>query len=239
MQHQSSKRDRWAALAILLAVLSLAYFICIHPWFTQPLGHVQADIDSLRQRELRMRMLLAQAPDIAERLKHAQAQLANQSGFLPEHSAELASVGLVERLEHTVALASPNNRSCTIANRSPLQPETIHRFVRVAVQVRLRCGTPELAEILYSLENTSPSLYVDNLNIMAQRYQLSPNETGNGLDVAFELSGYLLPKSEPAPPESSPAAAASDVGSSSVPDSTSNQDKATAPDSEEDDSDAG
>ena len=237
MHHQSSKRDRWAALAILLVVLLFAYFVCIHPWFTQPLLHVQADIASLRQRELRVRMLLAQAPDVTERLRHAQAQLSSQSGFLSEHSAELASVGLVERLEHTVALASPNNRSCTIANRSPLQPETIHRFVRVAVQVRLRCGTPELAEILYSLENTSPSLYVDNLNIMAQRYQLSPNETGNGLDVAFELAGYLRPKLEPSPPAS--ASAAPDSDSSAAADSASGQDKATAPESEEDDSDAG
>ena len=238
MRHQISKRDRWAALGILLSVVMLVYFVCIHPWFTQPLIHVEGEIESLRQRELRMRMLLAQAPEVTKRLARAQAQLSSQSGFLAEPSAELASVGLVERLEHTVSQVSPNNRSCTIANRSPLQPERVDRFVRVAIQVRLRCGTPELAEILYSLENTSPSLYVDNLNIMAQRYQLSPNETGNGLDVAFELAGYLRPKQEPSTTGASSAAApfGQEPPASQSP---SSQDTVSPSDSDEDDSDAG
>jgi len=51
---------------------------------------------------------------------------------------------------------------------------------------------------------------VDNLNVMAQRYQLSPTESGNGLDIAFELAGYLRPGATAAPlnSEATPAAAA-------------------------------
>jgi general secretion pathway protein M len=61
------------------------------------------------------------------------------------------------------------------------------------MQVRLRCGVAELATVLHSLETGSPRLFVDNLNLIAQRFQQSANESGLGLDVSFELAGYLLP----------------------------------------------
>ncbi len=201
MPVQVDKRDRWLALGLLLAALALAYLLLVHPWWTVPMREVEVQIQELRQRELRVRMQLQQAPQVAQRLQQAQRDLAARPGFLRETSAELASAGLVQRLESAVATASPGNRSCAISNRSPLAADNRRdRFTRVAVQVRLRCGTPELAAVLHALESGSPALFVDNLNVMAQRYQLSPGESGNGLDVAFELAGYLRPNAMPPPP---------------------------------------
>ena len=77
-------------------------------------------------------------------------------GFLPEASAELATAGLVQRLETVVLQASPGNRSCAITNRSPMTEATPRAFPAVVVQVRLRCGTPELAAVLHSLESGTP-----------------------------------------------------------------------------------
>ncbi|MCD7100009.1 type II secretion system protein GspM [Stenotrophomonas sp. MMGLT7] len=193
MAPATTERDRWLALGVLLALLALAYLLLVHPWFTVPLRAAEAQIQAQRERELRVRTQLQQAPQVAQRLQQAQAALAARPGFLPEPSAELASAGLVQRLEAAVSQASPGNRSCAISNRSPLAADTRERFVRVAVQVRLRCGTPELAQVLYTLESGSPRLFVDNLNVMAQRFQLSPGESGSGLDVAFELAGFLRP----------------------------------------------
>ncbi|MEL4891328.1 type II secretion system protein GspM [Xanthomonas protegens] len=204
MPVQVDKRDRWLALGLLLAALALGYLVLVHPWWTVPMREVDAQIQELRQRELRVRMQLQQAPQVAQRLQQAQGELATRPGFLRETSAELASAGLVQRLESAVATASPGNRSCAISNRSPLAADNrSDRFTRVAVQVRLRCGTPELAAVLHALESGTPALFIDNLNVMAQRYQLSPGESGNGLDVAFELAGYLRPNAMPAPPAAS------------------------------------
>lgn len=193
-------RDRWLALGLLLAVLALAYLLLVHPWFTRPLLAMQEELQVLSERDQRVRAQIAQAPQVSERLRQARALLEAKPSFLTEASAELASAGLVQRLERAVAEASPGNRSCAISNRSPLPADGKGRFTRVAVQVRLRCGTPELAAVLYALESGTPRLFVDNLNVMAQRYQLSPNESGNGLDVAFELAGYLRPSLAVAPP---------------------------------------
>jgi len=220
MPVQVDKRDRWLALGLLLAALALGYLVLVHPWWTVPMREVDTQIQELRQRELRVRMQLQQAPQVAQRLQQAQRELATRPGFLRETSAELASAGLVQRLESAVATASPGNRSCAISNRSPLAADNrSDRFTRVAVQVRLRCGTPELAAVLHALESGTPALFVDNLNVMAQRYQLSPGESGNGLDVAFELAGYLRPNAMPAPPASAtpdPAAAAAPAAATPV-----------------------
>lgn len=200
---QPADRDRWLALGLLLAALTLAYLLFVHPWWTAPMLEVQDELNTAQERELRVRTQLAQAPEIDRRLAQATAQAARYPGFLPEPSAELASAGLVQRLEAVVAQASPGNRSCAIANRSPLAAAARERFQRVTVQVRLRCGTPELAAVLHALEGGSPRLFVDNLNVLALRgfggvRTLGGGSGEGGLDVAFDLYGYLRPSAAPA-----------------------------------------
>ena len=193
-------RDRWIALGLLLAALALAYGLLVHPWWTLPMGDVNQRIEGLRERDLHLRMQLAQAPQVTARLNEVRQSQANAPGFLPESSTELATAGLVQRLETVVAQSSPGNRSCAITNRSPLTEPGRERYARVVVQVRLRCGSPELAAVLHSLESGAPRLFVGNLNVLAQRYFFAPGGSGNpgggrdgGLDVSFDLYGYLRP----------------------------------------------
>jgi general secretion pathway protein M len=197
-----SNRDRWLALGLLAAVLLLAYGVLIHPWFTVPMREVGERIESARERELRLRMEINQAPAVQQRLQQARSTLARTPGFLPERSPELATAALVQRLEAVVSQASPGRRACEITNRSPLQEPTREKYPRVTVQVRLRCGTPELANVLHSLEGGTPRLFVGNLNILGQRVFFNPGQSGaqGGLDVSFDLYGYLQPGAAPASP---------------------------------------
>src|SRR2546427_7586701 len=76
--------------------------------------------------------------------------------ILREATAEAAAAALGAKLQDAVAMASPGNRSCTISNRTPLTDNRRDaEFVRVAMQVRLRCGVAELATVLHSLETRS------------------------------------------------------------------------------------
>lgn len=192
MSPSTADRDRWLALGLLLAVVALAYAVLIHPWWTVPMQAAQSNLEALQQRELRQRMQLQQAPLIAERLEEVRQQQGASPGFIMEPNAELATASLIQRLETAVAQASPGNRGCAITNRSPLQSDTRERYVRVVVQVRLRCGTPELAAVLHSLESGEPRLFVGNLNVLAQRI----HSASGGLDVSFDLYGYLSPAVE-------------------------------------------
>jgi len=199
-----SKRDRWLALGLLAAALALAYGVLVHPWFTVPMGEVEDRIDTARERELRLRMQIKQAPLVRQRLQQARTELARTPGFLPERSPELATAALVQRLEAVVAQASPGRRACEITNRSPLQESAREDYPRVTVQVRLRCGTPELANVLHALEGGTPRLFVGNLNVLAQRVFFGPGGGGSsqgGLDVSFDLYGYMPPGVNTAVPQ--------------------------------------
>ena len=209
---RTADRDRWLALALLLAALGLAYLLLLHPWWTVPMRQAQERIDDLRQRELRVRTRLQQAPDVQRALAQVRARQAGASGFLPEATAELATAGLVQRLETVVAQASPGNASCAITNRTPVNraaPEA--GYVPIAVQVHVQCGVPELAAVLHALESGSPRLFVDNFNMLPiRRYVLGANRTqGNGgVDVTFELVGYLRPVPAAMPAEAAEVARA-------------------------------
>jgi len=187
-------QDRWVALALLLALLALVYALLVHPLWTRPMLEAGERIDGLRERELRLRMREQQAPLVQERLQELEASQGDNPGFLAAETPELATAGLVQRLENVVAEASPGNRSCAISNRSPLRPDHGGEYVRVGVEVRLSCGTTELATVLHALESGSPRLFVDSLDILAQRMYgaggAAQQDTG-GVDVSFHLAGYL------------------------------------------------
>jgi len=222
MAAQPTRRDRWLALGLLLAVIAVAYLLLVHPWLTRPLLAINADIAAVQERQQRVEAQLAQRGQIATRLGEVQAALEGRPGFLREATAESAAAALSSRLQDAVASASPGNRSCTISNRTPL-PDASREpaFPRVALQVRLRCGVPEMAAVLHTLETGTPRLFVDNLNLLAQRFQQSPSETGTGLDVSFELVGYLRPGAalEPgaAVPPALPLPAGQDAGQNGDP----------------------
>ena len=189
------ERERWLALGVLVAALALGYLLLVHPWWTAPMMELGDRIADLQQRDLRARMELQQAPEVRRRLDAVRAQAARSPGFMAERTPELATSALVQRLETAVAEASPGNRSCAITNRSPLTLARQQRFPRVVVQVRLRCGSAELAAVLHSLESGAPRLFVDNLNVLVQRYFFSAGQgaQSGGLDVSFDLYGYLQP----------------------------------------------
>ncbi len=203
---QIADRDRWLALALLLGVLAVAYVLLVHPWWSVPMREANERVQSMQERELRQRLQLQQAPEVAKRLLQAR-----DPGFLPEASAELATAALVQRLETIVRQASPGNRSCAITNRSPMTEQRRDRFARVVVQVRLRCGTPELAAVLHSIETGTPRLFVGNLNVLAQRFFFSPGtgatagQREGGLDVSFDLYGYLPASAAPTSTEANRA----------------------------------
>ena len=217
MQPEVTSRDRWLALAILAGALALAYLLLVHAWWTVPMLAVDERVDSLRERDLRARMELQQAPDVRRQLEAARAAAGSGPGFMPEANVQLATSALVQRLEQAVAEASPGNRSCAITNRTPITDgRADERFPRAAVQVRLTCGNPELAAVLHSLESGSPRLFVDNLNVLAQRYQFSSNQgNGGGVEANFDLYGYLQP-SAAAAPAASPAPASAATGAANA-----------------------
>jgi general secretion pathway protein M len=196
----TNARARGLALIALGAVL--AYFVGVHWWFTAPMLAMDAQIDTLRQDERALRMESRQREEIEKRLLQVQRFEAANPGFLPEGNKELATAGLVQRLEQVVQSSSPRPEACQITARTPGEaPGAKEAYTRVVVQVRLRCGMGELASVLHALESGSPQLFVDNLDILSRRSYLAVGSEGGALDVSFDLFGYLSPSATPVVPD--------------------------------------
>jgi general secretion pathway protein M len=192
---RSPARDaRIRGLALIAVLAALAYFVGVHWWFTAPMLEMGAQIEELRHSELALRMESRQRPEIEKRLAQVQQFEAANPGFLPETNKELATAGLVQRLEQVVQAASPRPDACQITARTPADAVAGKEpYPRVVVQVRLRCGMGELAAVLHALESGSPQLFVDNLDVLSRRSYLAAGNEGGALDVSFDLFGYLAP----------------------------------------------
>ena len=184
--------ERWRAIGVALAVLLVAYLVLLHWWFTAPMLSLGAEISDMREQEQSLRNESAQRPKLEQRLAQVRAFESGNPGFLPEANRELASAGLVQRLQQVVASASPNPNACQITAQTPTDMPSKEPYPRVMVQVRLRCGMAELGAVLHALESGSPQLFIDNLDLLSRRsYLTSGNDAQIGMDVSFDLYGYL------------------------------------------------
>jgi general secretion pathway protein M len=184
--------DRARILGGVAIAALVAYVVLVHWWFTAPMLQLGDDISALRDEERQLRAEVAQRPEIERRLAQVRQFEAGNPGFLPEASRELASAGLVQRLQQVIATASPNPNACQIVAQTPSDAPSTDRFPRVLVQVRLHCGMAEFAGVLHALEGGSPQLFIDNLDLLSRRSYLGAgNEAATGMDVSFDLYGYL------------------------------------------------
>lgn len=185
----AAERLKLLAGAALAAVL--AYFLLLHWWWTAPMLAMGDEIAQLRDQELALREEIAQRPLLESELARVREFEQGNPGFLPETNRQLATAALVQRLEAVIAQASPQAGRCQITARTPTESRVDEPFVRATVQVRLRCGMAELGAVLHALESGSPQLFVDNLDLLSRRSYLAAGPDGGGIDVSFELYGYL------------------------------------------------
>jgi general secretion pathway protein M len=183
--------ERAKVLALLGALVALAYLVLLHWWWTAPMLAMGDEIARLRDEELALRMEIAQRPELERELVRVREFEANNPGFLPETNKQLATAALVQRLESVMATARPQSGRCQITARTPSDARVQEPFVRATVQVRLRCDMAELGAVLHALESGSPQLFVNNLDLLSRTSYLGVGQQNAGLDVSFDLYGYL------------------------------------------------
>jgi general secretion pathway protein M len=184
-----AERLKWLGGALLALVL--AYGVLLHWWWTAPMLAMGDEIATLRDQELALREEIAQRPVLERELARVREFELGNPGFLPETNRQLATAALVQRLEAVLVEASPRPGRCQITARTPTESRVDEPFVRATVQVRLRCGMAELGAVLHALESGSPQLFVDNLDLLSRRSYLAAGPEGGGIDVSFDLYGYL------------------------------------------------
>src|SRR6185437_4556426 len=172
----SPRDSRIAAIGLLLLALLLGYFLLLHWWFVAPLRDIAAQ----------------------------GAGQAASSAFLPEDDPNTAAADLMQRVVDAVG-AHTEGGSCTVTQKMPVpnpQVTSGEPYRKAAVSINLSCDIEPLVSVLQALEQGTPYLFVDNLNVY--RNPVAARQ-GNGpsLEVQFTLSGYVRPGG------AAPAAAAS------------------------------
>lgn len=188
--------ERAKVLAMLAALMALAYLVLLHWWWTAPMLAMGDEIARLRDEELALRMEIAQRPELERELLRVREFEANNPGFLPETNKQLATAALVQRLESVMASARPPSGRCQITARTPSDARVQEPFVRATVQVRLRCDMADLGAVLHALESGSPQLFVNNLDLLSRTSYLGVGQQNSGLDVSFDLYGYIKSPAE-------------------------------------------
>jgi general secretion pathway protein M len=184
---------RFMAVALLLAVVLLAYFGGVHWWFTARHVEIATEMADLRDQEVRFRRTAAERPQVEQRLAGVREFEAGNPAFLNETDFDSAAAGLTQRLKQIVGAHARDAQSCQIIMNQYSRPTEKELFERASIRVRLRCSLEEFAPILYDVESGSPMLFVDELQIWKQTGYRAPgsNQVTSYLDVQFTLSGYM------------------------------------------------
>lgn len=186
------RQGRILALALLVASLALIYLVFVHWWFAAPLMQARAELIELRDDESRFRHTALQRPAIEQRLAEVRAFEASNPGFLPEDNFDLAASALIQRLRGQVEALGGGQ--CTLVSTTPVRSREEEPFTRVVVRVQMRCETESLLQVLHGLESGSPQLFVNEFGATRRTVRgsfPSGGQGNSGLEVAFELYGYL------------------------------------------------
>lgn len=189
-----ARNGRLLAVLLVLIVLLLVYLAFVHWTLVAPHMELRTQLIDLRDQEQRLRASAAQRGAIEQRLGEVRAFEAQNPGFLEEASFDLATAGLMQRIESEVAALNAAPGRCQVVNKQPFKPREEERFERVVVKVRMRCEIDEFSQVLHAIEGGSPQLFVDALSIVARRPTYTPRNRPapqGYLDISFDLYGYL------------------------------------------------
>jgi general secretion pathway protein M len=179
------------AVCLLIIVLGLFYWLAFHGFLT---GHldVHSQIVAQQDNELAARLKLAQKPELDRRLKDVKQFEASNKFFLDEDNFDKAAAGISTRFRSIVQSRGDAQR-CQVISSQNKQAANDEPFQKVTVQIRLRCDLADLLKIFYDIENSTPLLFLSELNLYQQpTYEGSlVLPTYGNMDATFELSGYI------------------------------------------------
>lgn len=190
-------RGTWAsrtvALALLIGLGVAAYGLVVDP-LMRSYRETDAAIAQASLSLARYEAIAGSGSQFEAQLDRLERHQAQSGIYLTGATDALAAAKLQEKVSATIQENGGNLRSIQI-----LPVESDGDFRRVAVRVRINARIEPLFRILYSLEAGEALLFIDNLDIKADRRrrrkqgsQSSPDDPT--LSVRFDLFGYLKPE---------------------------------------------
>jgi general secretion pathway protein M len=182
---------RILALAILVAVVALPYWLAVRPVLDR-FAAVDATIAEQNEMLVRYGGVSERLDALESRLTALKRDGGRADDYLAGDSEAIVAAELQNRLKTLIA-----NSGGKLASTQVLPSTEEAGFRQVTVRVRLNAGIEGLRRILYQLETDRPLLFIDNLDISSRqdRPRAGETETDPDLTVTFDVYGFLRPAS--------------------------------------------
>jgi Tfp pilus assembly protein PilO len=186
---------RCLALALLLAMLGLAYVVVAVP-VVEIYSEREAALAQRRMLEPRLRAAAEEVPGLRVRLAELQASTSNRKITIDGSTDAIASANLQSRIDELATSVG-----VTVASTEGLAPENRGAYRRIGLRIALNGEYDNVLALLAGIEKAAPPLVIDNLQIHArlqamammqsplmQRSPVAPAATR--LDAALEVYGF-------------------------------------------------
>jgi general secretion pathway protein M len=187
------------ALCLVFIAGTIVYFLGF-AWYFKGLSEVRGQISEDLSMEQEARAKIAQQPVLQKRLADISAFEQSNTYFLPEETFDLAAAGLNTKIKDVLGSPDIDASRCSVISSQNQRLPTEDPYERVTIEVRLRCDLEPFSKLMYALENSTPLLFVNELNLYQQPVfdaGIALTQLGT-LDVRFQLSGFIRKKVVPA-----------------------------------------
>lgn len=185
---------RWLALATLLMVFVIVYFLFFH-WFFVEHATLNEEIDSLNDSRQKYINEAAKTPLLQEKIQQVKQAVGNNDEFLKADSDNLGNAEITAILKTIISEQSPDNNACQSISQSPTEDRDPQQFEKIILRVRMRCQFDVFMHVLQQIEEHKPSLFIDDLRIESrnvQRYRRGQEPAvEENLEIRFILYAYM------------------------------------------------
>jgi len=189
----SSWVSRSGALAILIAVAAALWLMLMQPLMESFFEH-RDSIARSQEMLARYQGLDSTRPQIESNLSKLHAAQAAEERLLKGGSAQLVGAKLQNHLKE---LIEADGGSLTSMQLLPVRDE--QGFQRVSMAVTLNATIESLQKILYAIEDQSPYLFVQDMELLTNQGFSDGTDSGErsrDLQVHFEVYGYMPAQAE-------------------------------------------
>ena len=175
------------AVAILIGIGAAAWFMLAEPLIASFFEHRES-IARSQEMLVKYKALVSTSKEIDLGLRKLHTAQQNEDRLLKGASTQLVGAMLQNRLKEIIDV---NKGSLTSIQVLPVRDE--EGFKRIPLAVTLTASVESLQKIVYMIEDESPYLFIENLELQSNRgmMEVSEEQGSPDLQVHFEVFGYM------------------------------------------------
>ena len=178
---------RSVAVAILIGIGAAAWFMLAEPLIASYFEHRES-IARSQEMLVKYKALVSTSKEIDLGLRKLHTAQQNEDRLLKGASTQLVGAMLQNRLKEIIDV---NKGSLTSIQVLPVRDE--EGFKRIPLAVTLTASVESLQKIVYMIEDESPYLFIENLELQSNRgmMEVSEEQGSPDLQIHFEVFGYM------------------------------------------------